>query len=171
LKQITTLIFFLVTRLAIWGQMDIKPTSAFTVSGQIEHEARFTISDLEKYKPVKIDDLVVTNHLGVTKSTVKGLKGILIKELLTDLKFKAESPKIMSEFYLTFIASDGYKVVYSWNEIFNDPTGDHIYLVTEKENIPISTMEDRILIITTSDFKTGQRHIKGLDKILVGRVD
>jgi hypothetical protein len=148
----------------------IKPTEEFSISGEIVNEINFTLHDLEKYQHQKVNDVVITNHLGEQKSIARGLTGILIKELFKNVEFKAESPKIMSEFYLTFIASDGYKVVFSWNEIFNSETGNNIFLITQKEGKKINDMDERILLITTSDFKTGRRNIKGLSKIIVKRV-
>lgn len=165
------LFLLLVIDLGVSAQDMIKPTMAFTISGQIEKEISISATLLNNQAAVKIDDLTITNHLGIAKGTARGLKGILLKEVLKDLAYKAESPKIMSEFYFTLIASDGYKVVYSWNEIFNNPTGDHIYLVTEKDGRSLADMEDRILIITTTDYKTGRRHIKGLEKIMVNRAE
>jgi hypothetical protein len=157
--------------LIAWGQKEIKPTDEFTVVGQIEHEIKFNLADLEKFQSKKLEDVIITNHLGEKRGTAKSLTGIPIKDILKNVEFKVESPKVLSEFFLTFIASDGYKVVYSWNEIFNTATGDNIYLITEKEGKKIREMTERILVITTTDFKTGRRNIKGLSKIVVGRVE
>jgi hypothetical protein len=167
------MLFFLLSVIVpgVSAQDMIKPTMAFTVSGLIEKEILVSVTTLNNLATVKIDDLTITNHQGVTKSTARGLKGILLKDILKDLTYKAESPKIMSEFYFTFIASDGYKVVYSWNELFNSPTGNHIFVVTEKDGQALADVDDRILVITTTDYKTGRRHIKGLEKIMVNRAD
>jgi len=154
-----------------WSQKEIKPTDEFIVAGQIEHELKFGISDLEKFPTQKIEDMVVSNHLGEKKGTAKNLKGILLKDILSKIEFKVESPKQLSEFYLIFIASDNYKVVYSWNEIFNSSTGDNLFLIMEKDGKGIKEMPERILTITTTDFKTGRRNVKGLAKIIVGRAD
>jgi len=153
----------------VCAQKDIKPSDEFVISGQIGHELKFTIADLEKMPSKKIDDIVITNHLGEAKGTAKNLKAITLKNLLEKIEFKSESPKVLSEFFLTFIATDNYKVVYSWNEIFNTSTGDNIYLITEKDGKKLSEMTDRILVITSSDQKTGRRNIKGLAKIVVSR--
>ena len=87
------------------------------------------------------------------------------------MELNEESPKRFSEFFLTFIAIDNYKVVYSWNEIFNSPIGDNIYLITSRDGKQLKDMDERILILTPIDFKTGRRHIKGLSKIVVERVE
>ena len=89
------------------------------------------------------------------------LSGIPIKDLFETIQFNGSNPKLLSEYYLIFIASDGYKVVYSWNEIFNTPTGDNTYIIVEKDNKKLFDMEDGILLFTKTDFKTGRRFIKG----------
>ncbi|HTH56656.1 MAG TPA: hypothetical protein VL728_11475 [Cyclobacteriaceae bacterium] len=170
MKRFAAVVLFLwsVTLLA---QKDIKPSGEFVISGQMVHELKFSLADLEKLPSKKIEDIVITNHLGEPRGAAKNLKAVPLKTILDKIEFKAESPKVMSEFYLTFVATDNYKVVYSWNEIFNSATGDNIYLIVEKEGKKLTEMTERILVITSSDQKTGRRNIKGLSKIVVSRVE
>ena len=99
------------------------------------------------------------------------MKGVLLKPILDSLHFKAEKPKDLSAFYLVFVASDDYKVVFSWNEIFNTPVGEQLYLIVEKDGKPLSEMDERILLASVSDLKSGRRYVKGLKKIIVGKVE
>jgi hypothetical protein len=170
MKKIATAIL-LCWSFSAFTQKDIKPSDELIISGQIQNELKFTLADFEKMSSKKIDDIVITNHMGDPKGTAKNLKAISLKSILEKIEFNSDSPKVLSEFYLTFIATDNYKVVYSWNEIFNTATGDSIYLITEKDGKKISEMSERILVITPSDFKTGRRNIKGLSKIVVNRVN
>ncbi|MFL9833618.1 molybdopterin-binding protein [Chryseobacterium terrae] len=164
------LLFFVITCISIFGQEKKSTTTEFRVIGQVKKELTISLHDLEKYPAQNIKDLPITNHLGEARYTAKNLKGILLKDLLKDLQINEDSPKKLSEFYFVFTAVDQYKVVFSWNEIFNSSTGDHLYVITEKDGTKIKDMDDRILIVTTSDFKTGRRHIKALSKIEVRRV-
>ena len=148
----------------------IKVTSSFTVSGEVFSPLTVSVMDLKKWKTVAMGDLVITNHLGEKKSEASGLKGILLKEILETVEIKSENPKVLSEYYFVFVASDGYKVVYSWNELFNTSVGESVYLVTEKNGKTITEMDDSILVVSTKDFKTGRRNVKGLASIEVRRV-
>jgi hypothetical protein len=165
------LLLLLISSQFVNAQRKVTPTEKFSISGKIKTELKFTLTDLNALETKAIPDIVITNNSGEVKSTAKGLKGILLKSILEKLEFQIEKPKELNEFYFTFVASDGYKAVFSWNEIFNTETGNNIYLITEKDGKKISEMEDRILIMTTSDFKTGRRHIRGLEKIVVSRVE
>jgi len=130
MKKILLVLFITVVAKA-FAQKDIKPSDQFEV---------------------KIDDVIITNHMGEQRSTAKNMKGVLLKDLLDKLEFDAESPKVLSEFYLTIIATDNYKVVFSWNELSNTETGNHVYV-----------------IMSPTDFKTGRRNVKGVRQIIVGR--
>jgi len=167
-NSVALLLFLLPTSLFAQGQ--IKVTSSFTISGEVFSPLTVSVMDLKKWKEVAIGDLVITNHSGETKSEAKGLKGILLKEILQTVEIKSESPKVLSEYYFVFAASDGYKVVYSWNELFNTSVGESVYLVTEKNGKTITEMDDSILVVSTKDFKTGRRNVKGLASIAVMRV-
>jgi hypothetical protein len=153
------------------AQTKITPTEQFTITGKVKTELKFTLADINGYPVVPIKNVTLTNHLGEVKGDIQNIKGVALKPLLEKIEFLTEKPKELSQFYLTFVASDGYKVVYSWNEIFNSETGNNLFIITEKGGKNLKDFEDRILTITTTDFKTGRRYVKALDKIIVGRVE
>jgi len=167
-----TLLFIcsLVLPVLLSAQNNVEPSKEIVVKGEVEKEKTITIDEILSMKSVEIGDLTITNHTGEKRHTARAMKGVLLKELLSDVVFKTDSPKYLSEFYFTLVATDGYKVVYSWNEIYNSPTGDNIYIVTEKEGKGIKDMSDGILSVCTTDFKTGRRHVKALSQIIVARV-
>lgn len=163
-------VFFASLLLAFsFAQAQVKSTSSFTITGEVQSPVTVSIADLKKWKEVNVGDLVITNHLGEKKSEAKGLKGILLKEILQTAEIKSESPKVLSEFYFVFTATDGYKVVYSWNELFNTLVGESVFLITEKNGKPVTEMDDAMLVVSTKDFKTGRRNVKGLASIAVMR--
>jgi hypothetical protein len=167
MKAIYLLLFFCPL---IASAQRLNTTDEIMVSGEVKNQLKITIPDLAKFNAVDIPDIQITNHLGELKGSAKSLKGIPLKSFLNQIQFKEENPKLLSQFYLTFIALDNYKAVYSWNEIFNSPTGDNLFLVTEKDGKKLNEMPESFLIITPTDVQTGRRYIKGLSKIVVERV-
>ena len=160
-------LFFVLYMMQVSAQETMKPTNQFLITGDGVQEKQILINDLDSFQVHKINDLIITNHLGVKKELAKNLKGILIKDILEKAPIKVESNKQLNEYYFVCIAADGYKIVYSWNEIFNSETGKHIYLITEKDGMTIKNMPERILLITESDIATGRRHLRGLERIIV----
>ena len=153
-----------------FAQRDIPVTNELKITGDIKAERIFRIADLEKMKPVDLGDVAIKNHKGEDKTPAKQIKGILVKSLLDSVEFVIEKPKELSEYYLVFIASDGYTNVYSWNEIFNTEIGNKLYILTEKDGKHMSDMDGRIQVLSMADFNTGRRYLKGLATIEIKRV-
>jgi hypothetical protein len=82
----------------------------------------------------------------------------------------ANSPKLFSRFCFTCVGAGGYKVVYSWNELFNTEVGDQAYILMEKNGIKAAQMSESIQMASMPDFKTGRRYLHNLDKIIVSEV-
>jgi hypothetical protein len=162
------LIFFILISSDLPAQQ-ITSTQSFLITGRVKTPVKVTGSDLIAAHIVTIGDVVITNHIGDARGTAKSLKGALLKDVLQKVEIDAESPKVLSEYYFVCKASDGYTVVFSWNEIFNTSTGDNVFIITEKEGKPWNDLPESVLMISTKDFKTGRRHVKSLAAVEVLR--
>jgi len=160
----------LLVSLNCFAQSKPEITNQFTVEGLVKNPAAISIAELSRYASHSIDSVVVKNHLMEKKYTMKTLKGVLLKDVLEKSQIDASSPKLLSEYYIVCIASDGYKVIFSWNEVFNSKNGENIYILSEHDGKLASVADDRIALISTSDYATGRRYVKWLQKIVVERV-
>ncbi len=165
------LFFFILISYNAVAQKAIPATQSFTISGDVKAEKKVSVTDFAQWKEHTIGDVTITNHLGEVKGVARAMKGVLLKDILQSVEIKAESPKVFSEWYIVCKAADGYKVVYSWNEIFNTKVGETVFLVTEKEGIRAAAMNDSVLMISTEDCKTGRRFVKSLASIELRRVN
>lgn len=170
------LLFFILTfavliSTGIVAQRMVLPTDSFNIQGKIAKEVVFTMAELDTFSKVMIKDQIIYNQKGEPKDTVKNLKGILLKDLLISVEYLYDKPRQLNEFYFVFTASDGYRVVFSWNEIYNTEAGNQFYIVTEMGGKTLKEMEERILFISTADLKAGRRYIKGLKSIEVKQLD
>lgn len=154
----------------LYAQHDIKPTEQFTIEGLVKAPFTFHLKDAGSYASKKIDSVVITNHLKERRNSIKNLRAISVKDILAKVELTESQPKLLSEFYFVFIASDNYKVVFSWNEIYNTATGDNLYIITEKDGKAGEQVPDRIALLSPTDHATGRRFVKGLQKIEVRRV-
>ena len=161
--------FFLLSS-GSFAQQKTEPTDSILVSGLVDSAFYIAYSNLANEKTTEICNFTVTNHLGEIKKEYRHLKGVTLLDLLNKIKITTPDPKVLSEYYLIFRGADGYAVVFSWNELFNTETGKTIYIVTEADDKSFVNNPDRILLISTKDFKTGRRHIKNLKSIEVRRI-
>lgn len=169
MRKLLAIILFIYAGSAI-AQEAAKPTYQFAITGEVEKGSVITMDSLKQYKISDIGDIKVTDHTGGFKHQDDKLKGILLKDVLSHTKFKTTSPKLLSRFYFVCSGTDGYKVVYSWNELYNTAVGDHVYIIMEKNGIKADKMPESMQMTSVSDFKTGRRYLHNLDKIVVGQV-
>jgi hypothetical protein len=170
MKKIITLFLLVFIQELGFSQKTIESTNQFTISGLVDKPVTISYSNLEKEKTVTIGDFKIINHLGEFKKEYKNVKGVLLLELMKNISITSPSPKVLSEFYFILKATDGYSVVVSWNELFNTEIGNSFFLVVEADNKSQKDASEKILLISTKDFKTGRRHIKGLQSIEVKRI-
>ncbi|MDB5130247.1 hypothetical protein, partial [Mucilaginibacter sp.] len=150
-----------------FAQEKNQQTLKFAITGDVEKESVITLDSLKQYIISTIGDIEVTDHTGAFKHKDDELKGILLKDVLSHTKFKTTSPKLLSRFYFVCTGIDGYKVVYSWNELYNTTVGDHVYIIMEKNGIKADKMPESMQMTSVTDFKTGRRYLHNLDKIVV----
>lgn len=169
--RILILTIAILTNFSVNAQRTILPTDSLQVTGKIKNPTVFTLADLDTFPVTAIKDQIIYNHNGEVKDTLTGMSGIPLKTLLASIVYIYDKPKFLNEFYFVFIASDGYRVVFSWNEIYNTETGNSFFIVTEMDGQKINYLGQRILFISTADLKTGRRYIKGLEKIDVRQLE
>jgi hypothetical protein len=165
------ILIFLLYSTTTFAQNYGTQTHQFTITGKVKQESIITMDSLNTYPLKTIGDIKVTDHTGTFKHEDDKLKGVLLKDILNHSQWAVASPKLFSTIYFTCIGSDGYKVVYSWNELFNTPVGDNVYIIMEKNGVKADQLPASLQMTSMLDFKTGRRYLHNLDKIVVGAVE
>ena len=162
------LLFLLLATTTIHAQ---QPSLSITVEGRIRNPKTFSLDALKKFSVHTIDSLQIYNHQMVAKSMPRNIKGVLLKEILKEIEFDAETPTVLSQYYIVCIATDQYKVVFSWNELFNTSAGDKVLVVIGKNGVPAEQDKEGIMLVSPADRATGRRYVKELNKIIIQRVN
>lgn len=165
-------LLFIISLLSISTYAQDQPlaTNSFVVTGKVKNETTISITDIRKYPATELTD-INTSCSPKKEEKSRQVKVVLLKTLLDSVKFDYDKPKSLGQFYFLFISSDGYKLVFSFNEIYNTEVGNNLYIVTEIDNKKIEEMDGRIMMLSTKDIKGGSRNLKGLAKIIVCKAD
>ena len=153
------------------GQHKVDVSRQFIVRGAVDNPIVFDISAIKKYVATDLGDVVVKNHRGRDKKVAKNVKGVLLKTMLDSVHVKVDKPKQYSELLIVLMATDGYKNVYSWNELMNTDVGYHVFVITEKDGKSIEEMDDAIVVISMSDINPGSRYLRGFSKLEIRKVE
>ncbi len=153
------------------AQTKISPTDAFSVSGQIKNPSTFAVATLDTFKIKSLNDVNTVNHMGKVLSQIKNVKGVLLKDVLNHIELNSASPKDAFGYYLECVGSDGFKVVFSRDEVFNTVSGDNLYIITEKDGKKLKDIDDRIAILMIYEPGKGHVYLKGLKEIIFKSVN
>lgn len=152
------------------GQNELIPTEKIKIHGEVIQNVQVNTSTIQTMEKKEIGDITITNHKGEIRQTLKDLEGVQLKTILQQVTLQEENPKYFSEFYFTCTSSDGYSVVFSWNEFFNHQSGEHIYIITSVGGKNAIDHEHSLMLISTDDIQTGRRFLKCLSEIMVSRI-
>ncbi len=169
-RIVFSLLLILINYSAI-AQRETNPSDTLFVIGKVKNPSIFTLASLDTFTKVAIKVPVTFNQKGEARDSMRGLFGIPIKTLLQSIQFDYIKPRELNEYYFVLIASDGYKVVFSWNEIYSTEAGNNFFIVTEIDGKKLTELDQRIFFISTNDLKRGNRQIKGLKTIDVRRIE
>ena len=156
------LICIVLAAVDVSAQKNIETTNEFTVEGKIKNNLSFSLKHLADFQSKHLDSIVIYNHLMEARKTIRNIKGVLLKDIIDKAVIDVGSQKLLSEYYITCIASDNYKVVVSWNEIYNSIIGESILIITEADGKNANQLEDRIALLSAADGATGRRYVKGI---------
>lgn len=145
-------------------------TTSISVSGAVEHKLTLDVDDLKKFPPQLLGETKVICQSGANKGNLENLKGVLLRDILEKAKFISPAPNDVRKMAVIASASDGYKAVFSWNELFNSPIGDGVIVFFERDGKSLGENEGRIAMISAKDTRTGPRHVNWLKEIEVRKI-
>ena len=128
------------------------------------------MEELCKMESEVLEDLFVVCGSGDPRGSIGSCRGVLLEDLIRKADVIKEEHDDTKKMFLVASASDGYKVVFSWQEIFNSPVGGGVLILFEKDGKPLDRERKRVDLISAQDMFMGSRYVKGLTNIEVAMV-
>ena len=145
-------------------------TENIAVTGVVENKLTLSVADLRKFPPQQVGEVKMMCQSGANLGNLENLKGVLLKDILDKAGIVSKSHNDVKKMAIIATASDGYKVVFSWSEIFNSPIGEGVLVFFEKDGKPLGDDQGRIAMVSAKDIRTGPRHVKWLQGIDVQKI-
>lgn len=145
-------------------------TTRITVQGAVEHPLSLSVADLKQFPQQRVASMPLVCQTGANMGTLENFKGVSLRDILDRAAIRAPEHNDVKKMVVIATASDGYKVVFSWSELFNSPIGDGVIVFFEKDGQPLADDEGRIAMVSGKDTRTGPRHVKWLQSIEVRKV-
>lgn len=145
-----------------WAQR----TELLEVRGGVKTALRLSVDDLKAFAPAQIGSFTQTRRSdgGESASTVRGVR---LTAVLERAALAAEGKNDWKASIVLATASDGYRVAFSWPELFNSPLGPQVLVLFERDGKALDDQEGRIALISAGDQRSGPRHVRWLQSIEV----
>ncbi len=133
-------------------------TTQIRVVGEVQRELTLTVDDLH----------AIAKRRGLAQGG--GYAGVRLTDVLEEADIRRDARHALRRTYIVATASDGYKAVFSWGELYNTAVGSGVLVAFSRDSAPLQDGEGRIALVSTVDSRPGPRHVKWLQSIHVMRV-
>jgi DMSO/TMAO reductase YedYZ molybdopterin-dependent catalytic subunit len=160
--------------LAVPAQAQGPGPTALAIRGNVEHVLTLSIDNLKQLPVQRIEDVRVVRPTG-SASTVpevtRRYTGCLLRDVLERAKPVEKNRLDLRNSVVILTASDGYRAVFSWAELYLSPIGDGALVVYERDGAALPADEGPLAIVSLKDTRPGPRHVKWLQSIELRTLD
>ena len=148
------------------GQPDLEPNK-LVVTGRVTRPLVLGMEELRAMDTEEIADLMIICGDGDPKGSIRNCKGVLLDKILGKADVIKEEHNDTKKMFIVVSAHDGYRVVFSWQEIFNTAVGGGVMILLERDGILLDGEQGLLELISAEDYFAGSRYVKGLKSIEV----
>jgi hypothetical protein len=159
------------------GACPVDPTAPagtlLTVQMPDSAPRRLGATDLDGMPPTELKQRrTVAAAVDESKPAVdQGIRygGVLLRDLI-----ERTSPDVIAQRtqrWLMFeaVATDGYRALFSWGELFNSPLGEQVLVIATQDGRPLAATEGPLALRALGDLRPGPRHVRNLCG-LIGKI-
>lgn len=153
------------------GSANAQPSAELAIGGLVTHAAVLRADALAAAcTPRVVEDRRIVESGGRREERSVRWGGCLLRDLLDRAKPVERGRGDLRTLVVVATATDGYRALFSWAELWNSPIGDHVLVITERDGRPLADDEGRFALRSFHDTRPGPRHVRQLRAIDVVRV-
>jgi hypothetical protein len=132
------------------------------ISGRVKTPLALGMDELRRMDIVETDHLMIICGEGDPKGSLGRCKGVLLTDIVNLSEVIAPEHNDTKKTYLVASSEDGYKTVFSWQELYNTPTGEGVLVIFEKDGRPLYEDHSSADLISVIDHLSGPRWVKNI---------
>ncbi len=145
-------------------------TTEISVFGSVLKPQKLNVAKLKELNATEVSQMAIVCGSGETKESSVSYKGAKLIDILDKAVVDISEKNGRNKIYVVATASDGYKALFSYQELENSVIGDKVIVFYEKNGSEVPDYEGKIGLISANDKKTGPRHIRSLKNIEIVRI-
>ncbi|WP_051261699.1 hypothetical protein [Desulfovibrio inopinatus] len=143
----------------------------FHITGRVERDCGFTLSQLQAMDMVETDAMLLACGDGQPLGAIQGVRGVLLADIINETKVINKEHNDTKKMYIVVRAEDEYRVVFSWQEVFNTVVGEGVIVILERGGEPVYTNTGKVDLFSAQDTLTGPRYVKSLSTVTICILD
>ena len=141
---------------------------SLVVRGDVAHELSLSVEDLKRLPVQRLDDVRLVREAGsasAASEVTRRYVGCLVRDLLDRAQPVEKNRFDLRKSVVIVTATDSYRAVFSWAELYLSPIGDGVLIVYERDGNPLPDNEGPLALVSLKDTRPGPRHVKWLRSI------
>ena len=134
------------------------------VAGAVKSSLTLGVNDLKTFPAEQIASVTATRRVE-DKDLASTVRGVRLTAVLERAGLAGNDRNEWKHTAVLATATDGYRVVFSWPELFNTEVGAGVLVVFVRDGAPLGDREGRIALVATRDLRTGPRSVTWLTRL------
>ena len=111
--------------------------------------------------------LVVNSSAGAATERSLVYGGVLLRDVLLKAGFGGPNDRGARTGVVETVATDGYRAVFSWGELFNAGSGEQVLVITAQDGRALDEQAGPLALRALGDLRPGPRHVRNLCAVIV----
>lgn len=146
----------------------------FTVKGLVYNEQPFEMQellDMLTTNPVELPPMLFACGDGTPKGQIGPCRGVLLTDIINTCDVITKEHNDTKKMYIVVSSEDGYRTVFSWQELFNTEVGEGVIIIFEREGHKLYEEHGTLDLFSAKDFLSGPRYVRALSTITLIKLD
>jgi len=149
------------------GLNSVDESKAIRIVGRVRRPLVVHAKELGAMASEELDDFPIYCGTGDPKGSIGGCRGVLLENVISMAEVIKAEHNDTKKMFVVVSGDDGYKAVFSWQEIFNTPIGGGVMILIEKNGRSLCEKDGDLELVSAEDYFTGPRYVRKLRKIEV----
>lgn len=153
------------------GSLPFDRAVALRIIGKVRRPLVLSMEQLREMDVEEAKDVALYCGDGAPRGRIQSCRGVVLEDIIRRAEVIKEDHNDTKKMFIVASAFDGYKVVFSWQEIFNSPVGGGVMVLVERDGVRLGAESGGMELISVQDFFTGARYVRGLETVEVLQVE
>jgi DMSO/TMAO reductase YedYZ molybdopterin-dependent catalytic subunit len=141
------------------------PSASVAVSGSVKKPLALSVDDLKAFPADQVATVAVHGRPGASEPS-SSVRGVKLTAVLDRAGLAEAGHDDWKRTVVVASGTDGYRVVFSWPELYETTVGDEVVVVLERDGRPLGDGDGHIALASPADRRPA-RNVKWLNRIEV----